>query len=298
MQKNRFLPALLKTALLAAAGYAGVSALAAYRLARPKRRFAYGVSPTLYGLEALDVFFPARGGDVQISGWYIPNPASQRAVVLVHGKDVSRAIELFGRFLELARALYQAGFTVLMIDLRGHGLSGPGVYSFGLNERRDVLGAVDWLLAQGFRPGRIGLLGVSLGSSACLGAAAEEPAIGATVSDSGFAEIQPLIRANWRAEAHLPDIFLPGVLRAAQVINGYNLAASRPVDEVNCIRGALLLIHGLEDRMIPRDHFERLRAAAPRAETWLVPGAIHAGCFGANPAEYIRRVAGFFEANL
>ncbi len=292
------LSGLFKTALLAAAGYAGISAYAASHLTKPTRRSAYGISPALYGLDSRDVYFPARDDGVQISGWYIPCQGSERAVVLVHGKDVSRAIELGGRFLELARALHQAGFAVLMIDLRGHGFSGPGRFTFGTVERRDVLGAVDWLLGQGFRSGCIGLLGISLGSSACLGAAAEEPAVGATVSDSGFAAIEPLVRLHWRSESHLPDFFLPGVSQAARSLYGYDFSASRPVDEVGHIPGALLLIHGEKDDLVPPAHFDELRAAAPKAETWLVPDAVHAGCFGAGPQEYIRRVAAFFEENL
>ena len=278
--------------------YIGIAAAAAYRLARPKRRFAYGVSPSLYGLEAKDVLFPARGDDVSISGWYIPCPGSQRVVILVHGKDVSRAMEFSGRFLELAQALHRRGFSILMMDLRGHGMSGRGKFSFGLHERRDVLGAVDWLEQHGYAPGRIGVLGVSLGSSACLGAAAEDAAIGAVVSDSGFATIEPVIRAQWRAESGLPNLFLPGVMQMARLLHGYDFRASRPEEEVGRIRGALLIIHGDMDSMIPLEHARRLQAAAPGAELWVVPGAIHAGIFGADPQAYASRVGDFFEQHL
>lgn len=283
---------------IAGLAYAAGSALAAARLARPRRRFAYGISPSLYGLEAQDVEFPARGGAPRISAWYIPHPGSRRAVVMAHGKDVSRAMEFAGRALEIAQALHRQGFSLLMIDLRGHGMSGPGVYSFGRQERDDVNGAVDWLQGQGYAPGCVGVLGVSLGSSACLGAAAENETIGAVVSDSGFAAILPLIQANWGSESGLPDWMLPGVLRAARLLYGVDLAASRPADEVGRIRGALLLIHGDQDRLVPPAHAAQLHAAAPGSQLWMVPGAIHAGCYGIGPGEYLRRVGAFFDEHL
>lgn len=278
--------------------YAGISLIAAHILTRPKRRFAYGVTPAVFGLESRDVRFPARGGDAQISGWFIPRPGSRRAVVLVHGMGVSRTNELFGRFLELAKGLHERGFAVLMIDLRGHGLSGPGRFSFGLNERRDVIGAVDWLEGQGFRPGSIGLLGVSMGAACCLGAAADCADIGAVVSDCSFADILPVVRARFSKESGLPGIFIPGVMRAGRALFGHDLSASRPVAEAGAIRGRLLIIHGEADTYIPPEHALRLTAAAPQSELWLVPEAVHAGSFGINPPAYLERVGTFFEKNL
>ena len=144
---------------------------------------------------------PAHGDGVEIAGWFIPSGESRRAIVLVHGKDANRTRELDrdlgddvpGEFPDLAAALSGRGFAVLMIDLRGHGQSGPARFGFGRTERLDVLGAVDWLVARGFRPGRIGVLGISMGAATGIGAASEDDRIGALVADSSFAEAAPLL---------------------------------------------------------------------------------------------------------
>ncbi len=294
----RLAKAIGKTMILTGISYGVISALLARRFGRPKRRFMYGVGPWLYGLETRDVVFPASVDGTRISAWFVPNRGARRAVVLVHGKDVSRGMELAGRFLELAQALHQRGFAVLMPDLRGHGLSGAGSYSFGLRERRDVTGAVAWLQAQGFTRGAIGLLGVSLGSAAVLGAAADGAGVGAVVSDSGFARIEPIIRANWKNETRLPDFLMPGMLLMARMIYGYDLAASAPMDEVWRIDAPLLLLHGGQDTLIPPEHAQMLRAAAPNAELVIIPEAPHAGLYGVDPAAYIGRVADFFDRHL
>lgn len=179
-----------------ALAYLAVGGVAANALTVPKRQFDAQNTPARLGLAFDDVRFPSRGDGVQIAGWYIPSSASRRALVLVHGRDASRTVEFAGAFVDLAAMLQKGGYNVLMIDLRGHGQSGDGRYSFGLNERRDVEGAVDWLLNKGFAPGSIGVLGVSLGAASAVGATADEPRIGALVTDSAFAEFCPVLQAR------------------------------------------------------------------------------------------------------
>src|SRR5439155_23439584 len=192
----------------------------------PHRAFAPPETPATFNLAFQDVRFPARGGDVTIAGWYIPHPARRRAIVLVHGKDGNRYTEFQGRFVDFAAALRQRGFALLMIDMRGHGQSGDTHFSFGINERRDVEGAVDWLKVQGFQPGSIGVLGVSMGSASSIGAAADDPDIGALVEDCSYAAIYPIIQHEWGATSHLPDAFLPSTIAIGRLLFGTDLTAA------------------------------------------------------------------------
>ena len=144
---------------------------------------------------------------------------------MVHGRDASRTAAVGGSFLQEAKLLHDGGYGVLMIDLRGHGQSSDARFTFGLKERSDVLGAVDWLLQRGVAPGRIGVLGLSLGAAAAIGAAAEEPAIGALVLDSGFADINTLIGEQWEKASGLPRPFLYSALLMARIMTGVDLTA-------------------------------------------------------------------------
>ncbi len=257
--------------------YLAMGAVAANALTVPKRRFDAQNTPARLGLAFDEVRFPSRGGEVQIAGWYIPRAAGDRALVLVHGRDASRTFEFGGRFVELAAALHRCGYPVLMIDLRGHGQSGDGRYGFGLKERCDVQGAVDWLLHKGLAPGRIGVLGVSLGAASAIGAMADEPRIGALVTDSGFADFAPLLQAHWRADTRLPVLLQPSALFMARVLFGIDLRASRPFQEVNRIAPRpMFFIHSAADALVPVSNVEQLAAAAPSAETWVVSGSEHA----------------------
>jgi pimeloyl-ACP methyl ester carboxylesterase len=285
--------------ILLVVAYLGVGAVVATSLSTPKRDFSPDKLLNTPSLTYQDVRFPARGGDATIAGWFFPNSASQRAVILVHGKDVSRSAEFAGKFLDLGIALNRGGFNVLLIDLRGHGQSSDAQFSFGLNERRDVEGAVDWLKGQGFKPGSVGVLGVSLGAASSIGATADDTDIGALVEDSGFASICPIIQSQWTNASGLPDFFLPSSLFMIRVMYGYDLCASRPVDEIGKIAPRpVLIIHSTSDVLVPETNAEQLRAADPSAETWIVTGPEHARSFNANPDEYSRRVFNFFDKGL
>ena len=284
--------------VLALALYIGISVLAASILTVPRRAVSAAM-PASLGLAFQDVQFPAQVDAVPISGWYIPRDSSRTSIVLVHGKDSNRSKEFGGRFPDLAAALHERGFAVLMIDLRGHGQSGDGRYSFGLNEQRDIAGAADWLRSQGFLPGSIGVLGVSMGAASSMFAAANDPDIGALIEDCGYADINPILAREWSTASGLPNVFLPSSLLAARLMYGYDISAARPVAEVGKIAPRpMLIIHGIADTLIPIAQAEQIKAANPSAELWEVAGAGHAGSYAANPQAYVDRVASFFAKSL
>lgn len=279
--------------------YFGLGAVVSLKLARPRRSFDAERSPAAQQLAYTDVRFPARGGDAQIAAWYVQHAAGRHVLVLVHGKDSSRTREHSGRTAELMARLYRRGFALLAIDLRGHGQSSDARLSFGIHEHRDILGAVDWLRAQGYPAGSIGVLGVSLGGVSSILAAAREPAIGAAVSDCAFAELAPLMRDNFTRVTHLPVFFLSSARIISRLVDGYDLMDLRPVEAVSGVAPRpLLLIHGDADRLVPINHAYALHAAYPQSELWVLPGVRHAAAFVSNPEAYVDHVATFFARSL
>ena len=268
--------------ILFAAAYLGVGAVAANALTLPKRDFAAGVTPAKLGLPYEDVRFAARDGAAEIGGWYIPGDAEAPVIIMVHGRDASRTAAVWGGFLQEAKLLHDAGYGVLMIDLRGHGQSSDARFTFGIKERSDVLGAVDWLLLRGVVPRRIGVLGLSLGAAAAIGAAAEEPAIGAVVLDSGFADINMLVEEQWEKASGLPRPFLYSALLMARIMTGVDLTQAQPArDLVPFARRPVLLIHSVADDYVPLANLESLplppqlrRHGSFRAQTASTPKAL------------------------
>lgn len=286
-------------ALFAFAAWLAIGLVAAERLTVPARRFDPALHPTSFGaVDVRDVALTTRDG-VDLAAWHLSVPGSDAAVILVHGHEASRTWEFGQRFPELAATLQANGYHVLMLDLRGHGASGGERFTFGLRERLDVIAAVDYLAAQGVPAGQVGVLGVSMGGATAIGAAADDPRIGALWSDSSYADINPVLASRWPSASGLPMIFLHGTLLAHRLRYGLDLADARPVRDLPRVAPRpTVLVHGTADTNVAYEHALELQAAAPWAELRTIQGGEHARAYAADPAAYAAQVIEFFDVAL
>lgn len=240
-----------------------------------------------------------RGGGPALAGSFVAAPSATRAIVFVHGKDCSRGSELKTSTHALVRALRDRGFAVLMLDLRGHGESAAARMSYGLHERHDVLGAVDWLLARGFAPQHIGLFGASMGGACAIGALAHDTQlVGPVVLDSAFADFDEMMQRNFSRLSGMPQWLLPSTLWWSRRLLQADLRRLRPADELaRCTPRPLLVVHARDDPFVALDHAHAL-ARAGRGGLWITDGRHHLSAYRDAPSQYIERVAGFFEAHL
>ena len=161
-----------------------------------------------------------------------------------------------------------------------------------------MLGAVDYLLGLGIKPGKIGVLGISMGAASSIGAAAEEPAIGALVEDSGYSDLNPLLQVEFPRSSGLPVLFLPGTLAAARLITGADISQAVPVREIVKIAPRpVMVIHAQGDALVPFAQAGELAKAAG-VEAWITPADGHARSYATIPAEYATRVGDFFDRSL
>ena len=248
--------------------------------------------------EVTRVQFFARNDTVQLTAWYLPAPSATSAVIFVHGRDGCRGDELRSDTFRLAQRMVSHGMSVLMLDLRGHGDSDRARLTFGRRERHDVLGAVDFLLARGYQPTRIGVLGASMGGASVIAAAAEEMAIGAMVTDSSFADLGELLRAQFTRLTHLPSCCLSGALVVARMLTGEHLTRNSPQQNMRRMGGRpSLVIHAENDPFVPVEHAHSL-ANAGNARLWITAGNRHLASFRTVGVEYDNVVATFFVEHL
>lgn len=228
---------------------------------------------------------------LKIAGWYIPGTRPQ-AVILVHGIHANRRA-----VLPEAKILAEAGYHLLTIDLRGHGLSEGQQNSYGYREALDVQAAVDYLDAMP-EVDKIGVLGTSLGGATVVRAAAIDERIAAVVIESSYSSLSAAIDDGFDQLAFFPKWpFAPlfvslaerrlGV-QAVQIDSARDLATFKP--------RPVLIIHGLNDQLFPPAHAERMFASAQEPkELWLIEGLGHANPVLGREADYRERVVGFFE---
>ncbi len=256
-----------------------------------------------------DVSFPSLDPKITIAGWYVPaDPAEPDAsamaptVVLIHGRGSCKRNP--GVLLP-AGMLHNAGFSVLLIDLRDHGSSTveDGRYAGGWDEHRDAIAAYRWLVKERGTPSdRIGLAGMSLGAGAATIAMGAEPGFAALWIDSGFADVTLALEDELENRG-LPRFLARGGMLIAPLISGDNLLELSPEGALESLDGRPAFItHGVLDTTIRVDHAFLLAAAALRGGTtvnpWILEDAGHVEAMFLHPDEYEMRLVRFFRDAL
>lgn len=278
--------------LLAAAG--AVWALAgSSRVLYPVRLSLPGL-PSDYGLPFEPLSLKASDG-VSISGWLLRRPSASGLLLLLHGFGSSKT-----EWLDLARDLYKTGkFSLLLIDFRGHGQSGPGPVSFGCREVLDVQAALDYAAGDpALRELPVGCWGISMGGAIAIQAASKSASIRAVVADSSYSDTgKAIARAQW-VTYYIPRFPLGQfVIWAVEMRLKCRLADLDPVNKIARIAPRpVFLIHGGKDASVPSWHALQLYRAAEEPKTWwLVPEAEHATCYYDRAEEYVKKITEFFQ---
>ncbi len=279
---------------LVALTYVVIAVVVAHLFTTP-RRMPYAAHE---GASYERVQFCARGESLQLVASYRRTLDARGAVILAHGRDSCRGEELRGTTQSLVRELTSRGLSVIMVDLRGHGESDRARLTFGRREQRDILGAVDFLLHRGYQPGRIGVLGASMGGVSAIAAAVEEHAIGALITDSAFASLEEVLHAQFTRLTRLPSFVLGGALIAARLLTGEDLLRHAPGHNMRRLRGRpTLVIHAEHDPFVPVQHARDL-AAAGACDSWITSGTRHLASFSVTGPEYLALVGDFFARHL
>ena len=247
-------------------------------------------TPTNLGVTYEDVVLTSQDG-VKLAGWYIPS-RNKAAVILLHGHSGNRL-----GMIHQAEALLQAGYGILMYDLRAHGSSGGRRFARGQSSVNDLLAAVAYLSKRpDVRPGSIGVMGVSVGGLFALQGAAQTVAIravaGEGMSPSVLADVPPPT-AWWGKFAYWQQrLYMRYILRFAR-------QAQLPSNAAAAARLAgrpLLLIaagQGEEAKML-----QKLADGVATAVFWQIPEARHTQGWHARQDEYNHRLVSFFNDAL
>jgi len=232
----------------------------AYRLLSPPLQTdeellsEYGViDPASLNLPVEEVTFLSRKDEVTISGWWLPQEKSDRVFILVHGRSAGKKA-----LVRYAQLFYSRGFSLLLIDLRGHGDSSSAPTTYGDRERYDVMGAVDWLSTKGIgEDDVIGIFGLSMGATAAYLAAIElnqerERLVDIIIFDSGIPDIPETITYNSRKSlGPLGAFFAPPAMAISEVIGKADFEAASPINHPADLMIPILFVMHTNDWLIP-----------------------------------------------
>jgi pimeloyl-ACP methyl ester carboxylesterase len=207
--------------------------------------------------------------------------------------------------VNLAIALRERGFTLLIFDFRGHGGSASARSTLGLIEKRDILGAVDQLSGYGWLDdSRIGLYGVGMGAHAGVLASADQSAIRVLVLDSLYPEVSYALERSFYGDWEFGTRRLSFIPRAIfNLISSERLGSGSAADTIGSLPGRDFLLLAPEDDAELTAAMKEMYLSIPDqtdadGNLLIVPATRAGSLYGEQLDAYHARVADFFSGRL
>ncbi len=171
---------------------------------------------------------------------------------------------------------------------------------FGWQGERDIHAAVAYLQHRpDVDPRRIGGIGLSVGGEMMIEAAAESTSLRAIVSEGGSGRSVLDTAANPGGDRG--EFVGTGLITAATALYTSNVPPADLKGLVTEIdpRTSVFFVYGENGQPVEKPVNRAFyRVAKGPKEIWEVPGSRHMGGIEAQPAEYERRIVGFFDRAL
>jgi pimeloyl-ACP methyl ester carboxylesterase len=274
-------------------GYFGVGLLVVLWMTSPSRK-SPEATPASVGLGYREVEFLSTDG-VRLSAWWVSAEGSSLATVLVPGWGGYK----FGEnLLQTLPVYHDAGYSVLLMDLRAQGESDGTRRTFGYREVRDVRGALAWLQGQGYALEQVVLHGWSMGGATAL-RAAPGTGVAAVVEEAGYADLPILLKGEIPEFVRFGRPLRPAILLAGRLFpdfDPWDVVPKKDAAELSVEGVPLFIIHSIEDDIVPYEQASILAAAYPEARVWKLEGYGHVEAY--EHPEYAQRLRAFLDASL
>jgi fermentation-respiration switch protein FrsA (DUF1100 family) len=273
-------------------GYFGLGLLVVLWMTSPSRK-SPRATPASIGLVYTEVELRSTDG-VRLSAWWVPVEGSSQAAVLVPGWGGSKFDE---HLLQTVPVYHNAGYGVLLLDLRAQGESGGARRTLGYREVRDLRGALAWLQRRGYALGQVMLHGWSMGGATVL-RAAPGTGVAAVVEEAGYADLPLLLKGKIPEFVRFGGILEPAILLAGRLFPDFDPWDVVPKREAAALADEgvpLFIIHSIEDDIVPYEQASILAAAYPEASLWKLQDYGHVEAY--EHPEYAQRLRAFLDAS-
>ena len=184
---------------------------------------------------------------------------------------------------------FRLGRSALIVDQRGCGASDGHTISFGIQERKDCLKWVEFLIQKYGKDVRIVLTGISMGASTVMmagGMELPENVVG-IIADCGYSTPKKIIQKVMK-QIHVPaKLMYPFVKLGARIYGGF------PLEETDCLQAMsrckvpVFFAHGEADAFVPYEmSVENYEACRAPKKLLNIPEAGHGLCYMLAPDTY------------
>ena len=242
--------------------------------------------------------FPAQvisipGPGHAVAGWWMDQGGNSPVVLLLHAFHADRS-----SMLKRARLLRGHGFSMLLIDLQGHGETPGDPITLGWRESADVHAALAWLRRTA-PSRRIGVIGCSLGGASVL-LGPQPSGFDAVVLEAVYPRVDRAVENRIRIRlGPLAPLLAPLLTVQLQPRLHVSPRDLEPIRSIGRLGSPVLVVAGERAPPTPRPAAKQLvRAAAPPKRLWIVQGARHQDFLAFDPAGYESHIVGFLLKHL
>ncbi len=227
--------------------------------------------------------------EVQLHVKLLQQDKSSKWVIIAHGYSANYKEEL-----DVAQNFYEQGFNLMMVDLRGHGLSSGKYIGFGWPDRLDILTCINYLCARD-KDIKIVLYGLSMGASTMMNVTGENlpEQVVCCIEDSGYSSMENIMRFMLKNRfSFIPEmmhgVIIHNINRSIKNRCRYSLFDNSCVKQLKKSKTPTMFIHGEDDEIVPFEMvFENYYACAASKELYTIPSSLH-GLSNLKPQYYGR----------
>lgn len=219
------------------------------------------MTPAELGLVYEDVWLSVtnqQGVEEKLHAWWIPNSTSTKVLLYLHGNGSN-----ISENLERANNFYQLGFSLLLLDYRGYGLS-TGKFPTEARVYEDAQAAWNYLVKiRELKPEQIFVYGHSLGGAIAIDLGVRQPQMAGLIIEGSFTSMVDIVEYYGGIYRFFPT--------RALINQRFDSLSKVPM-----LKMPILFIHGEKDEVIPVKMSEELLAAVQTPKRLLiVPEAGH-----------------------
>jgi len=262
-------------------------------------------SPEDIGIEDVEAIEILTRAGERLSGWYMPASGDaemlgKKVIIISHNYESNREMtEISGMYFY--KYLLEAGYDVVTFDYSGSGISTGSYYTFGCQEKDELLSVIDYVHEMN-PDADMALCGWAFGASAAIEAGCESEYVTAIIADSAYADLDGYLKGALRSWTGLPSfLFDASVKFLMERISGCDFSEASPVKSIkNTSDKSFYFIHSTEDDIIPVSSSESLFSAADEnnyAEIW-TPTGEHILGFETQEENYKNRVINFLNEHF
>lgn len=230
--------------------------------------------------------------EIPIEAWYSKTDSTAKGTVILFGGLMSNK----GQLIPQATVFRNAGYNIMLVDVRGHGNSGGSVITIGYRESEEVKIAYDSIVQKGEK--NIILWGASMGAVEIIKAVSDHK-----LNPAGIIVEMPFLslRSHLKGRARILGMpeepfslltsFWIGVERG---FNGWKFQASRFAKNVHC---PVLMQYGKKDQLVKQYETDEIfrSIASENKKLVIYEQAGHQPLLLQDPGTWKREIGRFLE---